>query len=34
MAGSFMSESAREVVECPALAFKPSARKLDTPPAE
>ncbi len=32
MAGCFMNESARRVIECPALAFKPAAKKLRTPP--
>jgi hypothetical protein len=31
--GAFMSESARQVVECPALAFKPSAKRLRLPPS-
>jgi hypothetical protein len=34
MAGSFMNESTRQVVECPALAFKISARKLHSPPSK
>ena len=32
MAGCFMNESARQVVECPSLVFRPAARKLRTPP--
>ncbi len=32
MVGCFMNESARQVIECPALAFKPAAKKLRTPP--
>ena len=32
MAGCFMSESARQVVACPALVFRPTARKVRTPP--
>ena len=32
MAGCFMNESARQLVECPALVFRPTARKLRTPP--
>ena len=33
MVGCFMNESARQVIECPALAFKPAAKKLRTPPS-
>ncbi len=32
MAGCFMSESVRRVVECPALAFRPAAKELRNPP--
>jgi len=31
MVGCFMNESARQVIECPALAFKPAAKKLRPP---
>ena len=34
MAGCFMNESARQVVECPALAFRPAAKRLRRPPIE
>ena len=30
MAGCFMTESARQVVECPALVFRPAVRKVRT----
>ncbi len=33
MAGCFMSESVRRVVECPALAFKPAAKHVCAPPS-
>lgn len=33
VAGSFMNESARQVVECPAIVFRPAAKKLRIPPA-
>ena len=32
MAGCFMNQSARQLVECPALVFRSTARKLRTPP--
>ena len=31
MAGCFMNESTRRVVECPALVFRPAAKKVRTP---
>jgi hypothetical protein len=34
MAGCFLNDSARQVVECPALAFRPAAKRLRTPPIE
>ena len=33
MAGCFMNESARRVVECPALAFRPAVEKARTRPS-
>ena len=33
MAGCFMNESARQVVECPALVFRPAAKKVRTGPS-
>jgi hypothetical protein len=33
MAGCFMNESARRVVECPALVFRPAAEKVRIPPS-
>jgi hypothetical protein len=33
MAGCFMSEWARRVVECPVLVFKPAAQKVRIPPS-
>jgi len=33
MAGCFMNESARQVVECPALVFRPAAKKIRTGPS-
>lgn len=34
MAGCFLNESARQVVECPALVFRPAAKKVRTGPSE
>lgn len=33
MAGCFMSESACQMVECPALALRPVVKKLCSPPS-
>jgi hypothetical protein len=33
MAGCFMNESARQLVECPALVFRPAAQKVRTGPS-
>ena len=33
MAGCFMNESARQVVACPALVFRPAAKKARTTPS-
>jgi hypothetical protein len=33
MAGCFMNESARQVVECPALVFRSAAKKVRTSPS-
>jgi hypothetical protein len=33
MAGCFMNESARQVVECPALVFRPAGKKIRTGPS-
>ena len=33
MAGCFMNESARQLVECPALVFRPAAKKVRTGPS-
>jgi hypothetical protein len=32
MAGCFMNESARQFVECPALAFRPAAKRAHAQP--
>ena len=33
LTGCYLSEPARRVVECPVLAFRPGARKLEIPPS-
>jgi hypothetical protein len=33
MAGCFMNESARQVVACPALAFRPAAKRVRSRPS-
>jgi len=34
LAGCFMSESARRLVECPVSALKPALKRLQAPPSE